>query len=122
MNMTAAEFRVLREYLGVSGPWLARHLEVSDRTIRHWESGRYTVPAGVAQQLVEIEHDAAQAVADGLAACTDNAVVVTFACDDDFWTAHPGAVYPASWHRAVVARIREARPELAVEFAARQAE
>jgi hypothetical protein len=44
--MTPAEFRVVREFLGLSIEWLAEHLEVNPRTVRHWEDGGYPIPDG----------------------------------------------------------------------------
>src|SRR5690606_40083818 len=38
-RMTPAEFRVVREFLGLTPEWLAAHLGVSGRTVRHWEQG-----------------------------------------------------------------------------------
>src|SRR5690606_11775491 len=39
--LTAAEFKTLREHLGIPGEWLARRFGVSDRSVRHWDSGKY---------------------------------------------------------------------------------
>ena len=49
--MTAAEFRIAREMLGVSGEWLAGRLGVADRQVRRWEAGNSPVPDGVAGEL-----------------------------------------------------------------------
>src|SRR5690606_819281 len=46
-RMTPAEFRVVREFLGLTPEWLAAHLGVSGRTVRHWEQGKYAIPDGV---------------------------------------------------------------------------
>lgn len=106
-RMSPAEFRVVREFLGLSGPWLARHLEVTDRTIRHWEAGRYPVPDGVREAVEKIAADADTAVATGIADLRDvvDPVLLVPATDQ----ATPGT-YPATWYRAVAGRIAQQIP------------
>jgi DNA-binding transcriptional regulator YiaG len=118
-RMTPAEFRVVREYLGLSGPWLASVLGVSDRTIRHWEAGRYPIPDGVRLAIEQIEQDAAASVEAGIKQLMDapDPTVITYATDEQYHAAHPEITYPASWHRAVVARIAQEVPALRIEYA-----
>jgi hypothetical protein len=118
-RMTNAEFRVVREFLGLSGPWLAMHLGVSDRTIRHWEAGRYPIPDGVRLAVEQIEADAGRAVSTGVDALMDlpDPAVLTYPSDEEYHTAHPEITYPASWHRAVIARIAQEVPALVIEYA-----
>ncbi|MDI3315892.1 MAG: DUF1870 family protein [Mycobacterium sp.] len=117
-RMTPAEFRVIREYLGLSGPWLASALGVSDRTIRHWEAGKYPIPDGVRLAIEQMEDDAARAVEDGVRRLMDvpEPAVITYATDEQFRSAHPEVTYPASWHRAVVARIAHEVPGLVITY------
>lgn len=117
-RMSPAEFRVLREWLGLSGPWLARHLGVADRTVRRWESGDWPVPDGVRVALEQIEADAADTVATAVEQLMDlpDPGIVTYATDEAFHAAHPEITYPASWHRAVVARIAHEVPALAIAY------
>src|SRR5690606_36388832 len=49
--LTAAEFKTLREHLGIPGEWLARRFGVSDRSVRHWDSGEYPVPERISRWL-----------------------------------------------------------------------
>lgn len=49
--MTATELHLLRASYGLSLSDLAQYLDVSERTIRRWESGGFDVPAGVAEQV-----------------------------------------------------------------------
>ena len=60
--MTPAEFRVVREWLGLSGDWLAAELEVSGRTVRAWEAGKYAIPEGVREHLERLEAYAGEVV------------------------------------------------------------
>ena len=106
-RMTPAEFRVARESMGMSGPWLAAHLGVSDRTQRHWESGRYPIPDGVRLEIERLLADTDQHVTAHIERMTGmpNPVMITYATDEQYHAAHPDSPYPASWHRAVAARV-----------------
>ena len=118
-RMTAAELRVTREYLGLTGDALAEHLGVASRTVRHWEAGVYTVPDGVRQETKQLEAITAQAVTDGVAQLMDepDPTVLTYRTDAEYHDAHPEITLPASWHRAVVARIAQEVPGLAIDYA-----
>jgi len=69
--MTPAEFRVIREFLGLSGDWLAAHLGVSPRTVRHWEAGRYKIPDGVRLEIEDLEQRTAEFISGAVAALND---------------------------------------------------
>ncbi|MEU0078503.1 DUF1870 family protein [Micromonospora tulbaghiae] len=120
-RMTDAEFRVVREHLGLNVEWLAAHLGVSDRTIRHWESGRYAIPDGVRLAMEGMEQETTEFVGNAVRALLSSndtdLTVVTYRTDADFHTAHPNADWPASWHRAVVARVAQEVPALAIVYA-----
>ncbi|MFD7972405.1 helix-turn-helix domain-containing protein [Streptomyces clavifer] len=68
-RMTPAEFKVVREFLGVTGDWLAGYLEVSPRTVRNWEQGTYAIP----EQLSDLPEPG----------------VVTYRDDEEYHAAHP---------------------------------
>jgi hypothetical protein len=53
--MNGATLRTIREALGLSVPWFADYCNVRERTVRHWESGRNAVPAGVEHAIFELE-------------------------------------------------------------------
>ena len=66
--MTGAEYKTRREAFGLSAAEAAEfHRLKSDRTIRHWESGRSPVPEGAAAELLaldrRIDHAAGEATA-----------------------------------------------------------
>lgn len=118
-RMTAAEFKVVREFLGLTGDWLAAHLGVSPRTVRHWEAGKYDIPDGVRLAIEQLEHDAGEfigGVAEKLMDLPDPGVV-TYRDDAEYHAAHPESPFPASWHRAVVARVAQEVPGLSIVFA-----
>lgn len=106
-RMSAAEFRVITEWLGLRQRDAAAILDVNERTVRSWLSGREKVPDGVRRQVERIEGFTAGAVGEVAATVRDarDPVVVVYRTDDDLWSARPEfAPYPASWWRMVVAR------------------
>lgn len=117
-RMTPAEFRVAREALGLSGPWLAAHLGVSDRTQRHWESGRYQIPDGVRLEIERLLADADQHVTAYIKRMREMSepVMITYVTDEQYHAAHTDSPYPASWHRAVAARVSREVPGLSIVY------
>ncbi|MYY79764.1 DUF1870 family protein [Streptomyces sp. SID335] len=118
-RMTAAEFKVVREYLGLTGDWLAGHLGVSPRTVRHWEQGKYAIPDGVRLQVEDVEQRTGEFVGGIITALMDlpDPTVVTYRDDAEYHAAHPEISFPASWHRAVIARVAQEVPALSIVFA-----
>ncbi|MEO3976288.1 helix-turn-helix transcriptional regulator [Streptomyces sp. CAU 1734] len=117
-RMTDAEFRVVRDWLGLTGDWLAAHLGVSPRAVRHWEQGKYPVPDRVRLEMENLEAHASAAVGTAVAALLDTPEpgILTYRTDAEYHAAHPEVSLPASWHRAVVARIAQAVPGLAIAY------
>lgn len=118
-RMTPAEFRVVREYLGLTGEWLAAHLGVQPRSVRRWEAGTVPIPDGVREEIETLEERTAEVVERSVARLLDvpDPVVVTYRSDDHYAAAEPEAGgWPASWHRAVVARVAQEVPGLAIEY------
>jgi DNA-binding transcriptional regulator YiaG len=118
-RMTDAEFRVVRDWLGLTGDWLANHLGVSSRTVRHWEQGKYPVPDGVRLELESLEAQTGKFVSAVIDQLKDVPApgVLTYRTDAEYQAAHPEVPFPASWHRAVVARIAQEVPRLAIAYA-----
>lgn len=121
-RMTDAEFRVVREFLGLTGDWLAAHLGVSGRTVRHWEQGKYPIPDGVRLELEDLERRTAEFIDQIIPQLLDmpEPGVITYRSDEEYHAAHPEVPFPAAWHRAVVARIAQEVPGLAIAYAAPQ--
>lgn len=118
-RMTAAEFRVVREYLGLSGDWLAKHLRVDPRTVRAWEQGRHPIPDGVRLRIERLEQETGEFVGRVVEALLDlpEPGVITYRNDAEYRAVHPDLAWPASWHRAVVARVAQEVPALAIAYA-----
>ncbi|MFJ6239765.1 helix-turn-helix domain-containing protein [Streptomyces griseus] len=118
-RMTDAEFRVIRDWLGLTGDWLAAHLNVSPRTVRHWEQGKYVIPDGVRLELENLEAQTGEFVGNAVAALLDvpEPGVLTYRTDAEYHAVHPEVPFPASWHRAAVARIAQEVPGLAIAYA-----
>lgn len=118
-RMTPAEFKVVREFLGLTGDWLAAHLDVSPRTVRHWEQGKYPIPDGVRLMVESLEVRTGAFIASIVVKLMDlpDPGVITYRDDAEYLAADPSAEFPASWHRAVVARIAQEVPGLSIAFA-----
>jgi transcriptional regulator with XRE-family HTH domain len=117
-RMTDAEFKVVREYLGLTGDWLADHLGISSRTVRHWEQGKYPIPDGVRLEMEDLERytgNFVSAVIDHLTDLPDPGLI-TYRTDAEYHAAHPEVQFPASWHRAVVARVAQEVPSLPIAY------
>ncbi|RPK56179.1 hypothetical protein EES43_24365 [Streptomyces sp. ADI96-02] len=123
-RMTDAEFRVVRDWLGLTGDWLAAHLGVSPRTVRHWEQGKYAVPDGVRLEMESLEARTGEFVAGAVSKLLDlpGPGVFTYRTDAEYHAAHPEVPFPASWHRAVVARIAQEVPGLAIAYPPQEGE
>jgi hypothetical protein len=121
-RMTDAEFRVVREFLGLTGDWLAAHLGVSSRTVRHWEQGKYAIPDGVRLEMEDLERRTAEFISGIVPQLMDlpDPGVLTYRTDEEYHAAHPEVPFPASWHRAVVARIAQEVPALTIAYPPRQ--
>jgi transcriptional regulator with XRE-family HTH domain len=117
-RMTPAEFKVVREFLGLTGDWLAAHLGVSPRTVRHWEQGKFAIPDGVRLAVEDLERRTGEyvsAIVEKLMDLPDPGVI-TYRDDAEYKAADPDAEFPAAWHRAVVARIAQEVPGLSIAF------
>jgi len=127
--MTAAELRVTREFLGLTTRWLAEHLDVAERTIHRWEGGTQRVPVWARLAVEQLETDTAAVVAAAVAACEDarDPGLITYRTDSEYRHHHPGVgpvpvdgvsptPWPASWHRALAARVAHEVPGLAMTY------
>ncbi len=118
--MTRAELRVVREFLGLSQCALGAVLSVSDRTVRHWEEGKYAIPERVRGEIEDLEAMTGRFIGRAVERLNTMAdpAVVTYATDAEYWAAHPQVTLPASWHRAVIARTALEVPGLVIVYAA----
>ena len=118
-RMTAAELKVARESLGLSGDWLATHLGVNSRTVREWEQGRRPVPDWVRLEVESLEQFTAELVGDVVERLmgVDEPEIVTYRNDNEYRTICSGVMFPASWHRAACARVAKEVPALSIVYA-----
>ncbi|MGP4114645.1 helix-turn-helix domain-containing protein [Streptomyces sp. 4N509B] len=124
-RMTPAEFKVVREFLGVSGDWLAAHLGVTGKTVRNWEAGKYEIPDGVRLKIEDLEQRTAEWIGQLVEKLLDmpEPTVVTYRTDAEYGErapdaeSRPGVHFPAGWHRAVCARVAQEVPALSIVYA-----
>lgn len=68
--MTPAEFKTIRESLGLSAQWLADAVHVDQRTVRRWEDGAIPLRADIVELLTrldaQMDADVATALKDWL--------------------------------------------------------
>lgn len=117
-RMAPIELKAVREWLAVSGDWLAAHLSVSSRTVRHWEEGKYPIPDGVRVEVERLEDVTGEIVGMNVAALLseNDPAVATYRTDEAYWETVPegGVRWPASWHRRVVMRVAQEVPDLTI--------
>ncbi|MCG2805761.1 DUF1870 family protein [Propionicimonas sp.] len=117
-RMSAAEFRCLREWLGLTTSWVAEHVGVAERSVHRWEAGAMRVPEAVGAKMLqvsEVTYDALNTAVDHLMDLSEPSIW-TYRTDDDYRTHHPELDWPASWHRALCARIADEVPGLRIDY------
>ncbi|WP_440581081.1 helix-turn-helix domain-containing protein [Streptomyces sp. PT19] len=118
-RMTPAELRVVREYLGLTPEWLASHLNITGRQVRNWEQGKTPIPDAHRLEIRNLERytgEFVSAVRDHLMDLPDPHVI-TYRNDAEYHAAHTGVRFPASWHRAVIARVAQEIRGLTIAYA-----
>lgn len=120
--MTGAEFRCLREHLGLNTEWLADRFRVQERAIHRWSTNDAAVPQEICDKMRWFA-DLTEDYVTTLARTTD---IQTYRNDDHFFaSAHslPEAhqdfahTFPAAWHRAAAARAQQRRPGATISYA-----
>ena len=109
--MTGAEFKTIREGLGLIPSWLAEFYGVKVRTINYWEASSHPIKKRVAEDLLgmeaKVQNAAAQAAAAIVASQAGTVALVRYARDADLWRFQPEfKPFPASCHAAMLNRIR----------------
>lgn len=89
----AAEFKTLREALGLSISTLVKVIDVDERTIRKWESGKKKLPQGVIDSLVDVDtlvNKTVEALFETFKQSAENSVVLyRFIEEEDLLTTYP---------------------------------
>ncbi|WP_396902648.1 hypothetical protein [Mycolicibacterium sp.] len=117
--VTPAELRCLREFLGLPPVWLADRLKVRERTLHRWEAAVAPIPDGVATEVENLANDAADIVEQLVQQyeASGGGELVTYRTDEDYRAVGElGLVYPASWHRAIAARVAEQVPDVTLVY------
>lgn len=114
--MTPAEFKTLRESLGLTTAWLADRFNVSERSVQRWDNGDSPVPDAIAGELLDIEDCAEERADDALEQLRahDGAEIEYQVprVDEDV----PNASFPASFYRAVAARVRAGNADVRLVY------
>ncbi|WP_043654507.1 helix-turn-helix domain-containing protein [Nocardia thailandica] len=116
--MTAAEFKVVREYLGLTTRWLSEQFNVDERSVQRWEGGQRVIPEAVREAMEALEAHAGEMVGRLVAVLNDMAepAVLTYRTDREFHQHFPEETRPAAWHRAVVARAVQEVPGVSIDY------
>ncbi len=116
--MSGAELRVVREHIGLTVDWLAAHLHVAPRSIHRWEAGERDIPDGIRDAVETLEARTAEHVTAAVEACNTSRdpALATYRTDGEYRAHHPELTWPASWHRAVVARVAQEVPGLVIGY------
>ncbi|MGN6314562.1 MAG: helix-turn-helix domain-containing protein [Rhodanobacteraceae bacterium] len=126
--MTPAEFKTIRERLGLSAEAFGKLLTrpVRDRTVRMWEAGDRSLPDDAAEFLLALDAEAELAVDRALGMVAQaraergeppqSVTLVRYATPDDLAEAHPElARIGLNYHAAIVGRVREALERASIE-------
>ena len=130
--MTSAELKTLRESLGLPVQWLSERANVQRRSVEYWEAGRSRVPADVAELLLQIDAQFAEATRQALAVVDEQTAkqgrppktvrLYRYRDDAALWEARPDMRgLPVTAHAALLARVRIALQDrgqsVAIEYA-----
>jgi len=118
--MHPAEFKTLREAVGLSISTLVKVIDVDERTLRKWESGKKKLPQGVIDSLVAVD-TLLTATANNLFDTTqktpqDSVVLYRFIDEEDLLNQHPEFEgLPMSSYGVVLFRVRQKLMDLGIQ-------
>jgi transcriptional regulator with XRE-family HTH domain len=112
--MNGAQFRSLRESLGLPVSWIARVSGVAERQVRRWENDDSPIKDEALLLLVQMEGDAGQTRAALEQNVRENPDVPLYAYRDDeeLWRDHKSYAkerIPATYYRAILQRVAESK-------------
>ena len=99
-----AEFRTMREALGISGPVLADALDINPRSQRAWDY-KTTAPDtawAVIDQRIEWIEETAGTILNESEDTSNNGEIILVVYPNDDAARRAGCSVPASWHRAAM--------------------
>lgn len=100
MSMTSAEFKCLRESMGLTTKWLAARWDVNEVSVQRWERNR-TLPDSLAEDMARLKMQFDGEVEHAVETGGDYFVVPR---NDRFHTMDD---MPAAWHHMIAERVRE---------------
>lgn len=100
MTLSSAEFKALRESMGLTTKWLSRRWGVAEYSVQRWESKR-SVSERYARDMLELKAQFDRTVWTAAAAGRN---VLRVPRQD---AGRPADAFPASYERAVAERVRE---------------
>lgn len=99
-QLTDAELRCRREYLGVTMEVLAALLGLNPLTVRDWEHGEVPVPADMADKLDKLERQTDAFIEQLTAEAHRHGYVTTYRGNPELAAHVPGyGIMGAAWHR-----------------------
>lgn len=110
-SMSNADFRAMREYLGLPAQWLADRFEVNTRTVQKWDSGEARIPEGISSKMEALESFTGGVVARFVDELRDDAEMYFEIprTHEDLEEMDEYADMPLDWWRMVGARVRTMR-------------
>jgi predicted transcriptional regulator len=117
--MHPAEFKTLREAVGLSISTLVKVIDVDERSIRKWESGKKKLPADVIESLVGIDQlitdTAERAFVEFQKDPKDSVVLERYIEEEDYLNAHPEFEgLPITTYSVVLFRLRQKYMDLGI--------
>lgn len=115
-SVRSAEFKATREALSLTTTTLARELGVAEATIKNWERGRYSPPAGVEDEMRALQVLTEQAARKVVSLAETRPLFLAYRLTEDM---PPGRARElgAGWWRAVGYRARQIYPDLVIGYA-----
>jgi hypothetical protein len=128
-DMTAAELRCSREYLGLTQGWMARYLMCDNRRLLRMEMGQEDIPErfvtkvdGLYESTAEVVKDLVskyRAMVDGRS--EGEAELAIYRSDDSYRADRKrkvdyGGKFTAQWHRMVAQRVADAVPGVVLVY------
>ena len=115
--MTPAEFKTIRESLGLTEKWIADHSDVNLKTVEYWESGRMAIPKEAEKMFANIDRLLDKSVAKVLTQIEevekvrgeppDEVMLLRYRTDADLWQFYPEMKpLPASTYATLLSRVR----------------
>lgn len=117
--MHPAEFKTLREAVGLSISTLVKVIDVDERSIRKWESGKKKLPADVIESLVGIDQlitdTTERAFVEFQKDPKDSVVLERYIEEEDYLNAHPEFEgLPITTYSVVLFRLRQKYMDLGI--------